>query len=190
MLGAPHVNRRTLQERGLTADDLAKAEAAFDAIGDAGRDAQTQLRQMLGLLRAPDHQPGRQPALARIGELVSDVSRAGAVVRLVTSGDPRRLAADADVAAYRIVQETLTNTLKHADATTTEVRLTWESDELVICVSDDGRGPAHAGGEPGHGLLGVRERAAACGGTARFGPGSGGRGFRTEVRLPLATGAP
>lgn len=167
-----------------------KAEAAFEAIGEAGREAQAQLRRILGLLRSPDQPRDPAPRLARIPELVADVSRTGPAVRLVTNGRVRPLAPDAEVAAYRVVQETLTNVLKHADATAVEVRLDWARDELVISVSDDGTGAARSRPEPGHGLLGLQERVAACGGTARFGPGPRGRGFRAEVRLPSADGAP
>lgn len=85
------------------------------------------------------------------------------------------------MAAYRAVQEALTNTVKHAYASCAQVELDWAEDELTLTVTDDGRGPARTAG--GHGLIGLRERAAACGGSAEAGPGPRG-GFRVVVRLP------
>ncbi len=87
------------------------------------------------------------------------------------------------MAAYRVVQEALTNTVKHARASRALVRLDWADDHVSLTVTDDGRGPS--GGPGGHGLIGIRERAAACGGSAETGEAPGG-GFRVVVRLPVA----
>jgi signal transduction histidine kinase len=95
------------------------------------------------------------------------------------------MAPDAEVAAYRVVQEALTNTVKHAYASCATVELDWAEDHLTLTVTDDGRGPAAVG--RGHGLIGIRERAAACGGSAETGRGPDG-GFRVAVRLPAAAG--
>jgi signal transduction histidine kinase len=157
-----------------------RAEQAFRAIADAGREAQGQLRRMLDLLREPDSARAPQPALRDLPDLVTRVSATGPEVRLTVAGTPSALPADAQLAAYRIVQEALTNMVKHAQATTGEVRLDWKDGELMIRISDDGRGPAPGGG--GHGLAGMRERAAACGGTVTHGAGS--TGFEVVVRLP------
>ncbi|GGT02400.1 two-component sensor histidine kinase [Planobispora rosea] len=169
-----------------------RAEAAFDAIGSAGREAMAQLRRMLGLLKEAEGSRDPQPTLDRIPELVGQVGRSGPRVALTVTGTPAGLPADAEVAAYRIVQESLTNIVKHARATTAEVRLEWKDDALVIDITDDGTGPAPADRprEPalsgGDGLIGIRERATACGGTASFGPDPGAHGFRVSVRLPLS----
>lgn len=108
----------------------------------------------------------------------------GLRAELRTNGDPRPLPPDTEVAVYRVVQESLTNTVKHAHASAATVELGWAEDELTLTVTDDGRGPAGTVG--GHGLIGLRERAAACGGSAETGRGPDG-GFRVVVRLPVAT---
>ncbi|MEV0199166.1 histidine kinase [Nonomuraea sp. NPDC050691] len=161
-----------------------RAERAFRAIADTGREAQGQLRRMLNLLRDDGSARAPQPTLDGLPDLVARVSATGPAVRMAVTGTPSALPADAEVAAYRIIQEALTNMVKHARATTGEVRLDWRDDELMITISDDGRGPAPGGG--GHGLVGMRERAAACGGTVTHGAGS--TGFKVVARLP--TGEP
>ncbi|GIH98465.1 sensor histidine kinase [Planobispora takensis] len=158
-----------------------RAEAAFDAIAAAGRDAMDQLRRLLGLLG--EDSAGATPTVARIGELVENVDRAGQPAALTVSGTPRPLPPDVEAAAYRVVQEALTNVVKHARASKVSVELGWRADALVIDVTDDGRG--HTGGM-GHGLVGIRERAAACGGSVSFGHGPDRRGFAVSVRLPGA----
>ncbi|WP_157248971.1 sensor histidine kinase [Nonomuraea typhae] len=160
-----------------------RAEKAFEAIGAAGRDAQAQLRRMLNLLKDEAEGPrAPQPTLAGLAGLVERVSAAGPQVRLAVAGTPSHLPADAEVAVYRIVQEALTNMVKHAQAAHGLVSLDWKDDELVITVSDDGRG-APAGLEGGHGLVGMRERAAAYGGTVATTPDAAG--FEVVVRLPI-----
>ncbi|MFI6418402.1 sensor histidine kinase [Streptomyces sp. NPDC050842] len=165
-----------------------RAEAAFEAISATGRDAMAQLRQMLGVLRdgsesgAAPREP--QPDLGGIAELVERVRAGGGVaVTYTTEGGVRALPAATGASAYRIVQEALTNVVKHARARTAEVRLTHEEGVLRVTVTDDGRGPQAGSG--GHGLVGIRERAAAHGGTAAMGPGPGGRGFEVRVLLPV-----
>ncbi|MEU4578746.1 sensor histidine kinase [Nonomuraea sp. ATR24] len=158
--------------------DPVRAEAAFDAIAETGREAMDQLRRLLGLLGKSS--PGAPPTVARIEALVHSVDRAGQRTKLTVHGTPRPLPADAEAAAYRIVQESLTNAVKHARAATVAVELDWRQDPFVISIADDGRG--HTGGS-GHGLIGIRERAVACGGSASFGPGPDGRGFAVTVRL-------
>ncbi|MGW2599151.1 sensor histidine kinase [Streptomyces klenkii] len=186
--------------------DPDRAEAAFDAIAGAGRDAMVQLRRMLGVLKEgepgegpeADGNTGRrrtpQPTLAGLHDLVEQVRRAGIPVALLTEGEPRRLAADAQVTVYRVVQEALTNILKHSDARTVTVRLAWGragGDRLSVTVADDGSGVRKPGGEgSGRGLIGIRERAAAHGGTATAGPGPDGRGYRVCLELPLVVSSP
>ncbi|MFI6325308.1 sensor histidine kinase [Nonomuraea sp. NPDC050556] len=157
-----------------------RAEAAFDAIAAAGRDAMGQLRRMLGLLKEEEGVRDPQPTLDRLPELVARVDGA----TLVVTGEPVPIGQDIELAAYRIVQESLTNTVKHAGAGEVEVRLDWKDNALTITVTDDGNGTSANLSGGGHGLIGIRERAAACGGTATFGQAPGGRGFRVSVRLP------
>jgi signal transduction histidine kinase len=162
-----------------------RAEASFDAITEVGRDAMAQLRRVVAGL-VPDDGPATQPRLTGLAELTARVSAAGPRVTLTETGPARPLDREVEVAVYRIVQEALTNAVKHAEATVVEVRLAWHDGELVVAVDDDGRGPAGATG--GHGLIGIRERARACGGTASSGPGPDGRGFRVVARLPVGAG--
>ncbi|MFB4304873.1 sensor histidine kinase [Actinomadura sp. GTD37] len=169
--------------------DPDRAERAFDAIADAGRDAMAQLRRTLGVLKEDQDHGVRapQPTIGALPGLVEHVGRTQVRVRLTVEGTRRDLPADADLAAYRIVQEALTNTVKHADARAAEVRLRWTDHELEISVTDDGQGHD---GDPGwrrggDGIIGIRERVAACGGTAHAGPLPGG-GFRVLARLPYA----
>ncbi|MFD3530900.1 sensor histidine kinase [Streptomyces sp. NPDC058664] len=170
-----------------------RAEAAFEAISETGREAMTQLRQMLGLLRegaegaggAAPREP--QPDLTALPELVERVRNSGPAVSYTTEGGVRALPAATGAHVYRIVQEALTNVVKHADARTVDVRLARADGVLRVTVTDDGRGPR--GGPGGHGLVGIRERAAAHGGTATAGPGPGGRGFEVRVLLPVPSTA-
>ncbi|WP_053847815.1 sensor histidine kinase [Streptomyces sp. NRRL B-24085] len=166
--------------------DPARAEAAFDAIAASGRDAMAQLRRILGVLKEEERLGGAvrlpQPDLAGLPALIGQVAEStGLRIDLSVRGRPRPLPPDTEVAAYRAVQEALTNTLKHAYASCAQVELDWAEDGLTLTVTDDGRGPARTAG--GHGLIGLRERAAACGGSAQAGPGPEG-GFRVVVRLP------
>jgi signal transduction histidine kinase len=167
--------------------DPDRAEAAFDAIAASGRDAMAQLRRILGVLKEEERRGGAvrlpQPDLAGLPHLVRQVSDStGLEVGLSVRGRPCPLPPDTEVAAYRAVQEALTNTVKHAYASCAQVELDWAEDELTLTVIDDGRGPARSDG--GHGLIGLRERAAACGGSAETGTGPEG-GFRVVVRLPV-----
>lgn len=170
--------------------DPDQAERAFDAIAGAGRDAMAQLRRMLGVLKEEQDHGLRapQPTIGALPVLVEHVDRTQVRVSLTVEGVSRDLPSDADLAVYRIVQEALTNTVKHADARAAEVRLRWTDHELEVTVTDDGQGrdeidPGWRRG--GDGLIGIRERAVACGGTAEAGPLPGG-GFRVFARLPYA----
>ncbi|MFE5912231.1 sensor histidine kinase [Streptomyces wedmorensis] len=167
----------------------ARAEAAFEAISETGREAMAQLRHMLGVLREGDEgtAPRRpQPDLAGIPDLVARVRAGGLAVDYETEGGVRALPAATGASAYRVVQEALTNVVKHAQARRADVRLAYADGVLRVTVTDDGRGPRPGSG--GHGLVGIRERAAAHGGTAAMGPGPAGRGFEVRVRLPVPSG--
>jgi signal transduction histidine kinase len=165
--------------------DPARAEAAFDAIAAAGRDAMGQLRRILGVLKEEQRNgTSPQPGIKALPALLRRVSEStGLRVESRATGEPRPLPPDSDIAAYRVIQEALTNTVKHAYASFATVELDWAEDALTLTVTDDGRGPSVPGG--GHGLIGIRERATACGGDARAGRGPDG-GFRVVVRLPVA----
>jgi signal transduction histidine kinase len=171
----------------------AKAKAVLSAIEQTGRQALTEMRRLVGILR--DGEEGEalapQPGLEEIPALVDRLAGAGLDVRLDVEGDPRSLPPGAELSAYRIVQEALTNTLKHAGPATARVRLSWCPASLDIEVTDDGRGnrpgpgPATAANDHyGHGLAGMRERVALFGGDLEAGP-SPGRGYRVAARLPL-----
>ncbi len=169
-----------------------RAIAAFDAIAESGRDAMAQLRRMLGVLKEEGQEPERapQPGVRLLPDLIEGVRRAGIAVELLDNDLTAVLPADVDAAAYRIAQEALTNVLKHSSAETVTVRLTLKADELSLLVADDGGGPRRPlgsalGFRSGRGLIGIRERAAACGGSVTTGPGVDGRGFTVTARLPL-----
>ena len=153
--------------------DPGKAEAAFDAISASGREAMGQLRATVGTLR--DNPLAPQPTLADIPDLVRTTQRAGLAVSLAERGEARQLPADVQLAAYRLVQEALTNVVKHAGASTVEVTVDWRPDQVEVSVVDDGQGPAGSGAI-GHGLVGIRERVTAAGGSVTF--GSPGKGFQ------------
>ncbi|WP_433247696.1 sensor histidine kinase [Streptosporangium sp. CA-135522] len=167
----------------------ARAEAAFDAIASAGRDAMVQLRRMLGVLKEEEGPRAPQPTVDDLPALVDQVTGAGVDVAYRTRGEPRPLPPDVGIAAYRITQEALTNIVKHAGASCADVRLRWEDDVLAIDITDDGLGSGHSLPSGGNGLIGIRERAAACGGTATAGRRTDGPGFQVSVRLPLAAEA-
>jgi signal transduction histidine kinase len=130
-----------------------------------------------------DLQLGPQPGLDRLDALLQDVDRAGLPVHLHVDGDPVELSRGIDISAYRIVQEGLTNALKHARATQAEVDLQYRPDQLWIEVRDNGHGPPASNGG-GHGLIGVRERVKLYGGEMSAGSANG-RGFVLTARLPL-----
>jgi signal transduction histidine kinase len=172
--------------------DPARARRPLAAVQQTGRDALGELRRMLGVLREmadqnPDLAP--QPGLSGIDELVDHVRQAGLPVSVRVEGDPRPLPAGIDLSAYRIVQEGLTNALKHAGPASSEVILRYGAREIELEVRDDGRGGGSGNGG-GHGLLGMRERVALYGGDLTAGPRPEG-GFALVARLPLETpGAP
>jgi signal transduction histidine kinase len=151
--------------------DPARAVAAFDAIADTGRSAITSLREVVAALRSP--------GVGSVHDLVARMD--GAVLEV--SGEPRTVSSEVDVTVYRVVQESLTNALRHAAARTIRVRLQWRERTLGVDVIDDGRGPV--GGKSGFGLVGMRERVAACGGTLQTGPGPGGVGFAVHATIPI-----
>lgn len=166
-----------------------RSREALGAIEAAGREALAELRRLLSVVDAPgDEGAGLAPppGLTRLPELVERVRATGLDVRLTVTGDDRALPAGIDFSAYRIVQEALTNTLKHGHAATARVNLRFGERMLDVEIVDDGtaaaRADAHTG--RGHGLIGMRERAAVFGGELQAGPRSGG-GFAVRASIPL-----
>jgi signal transduction histidine kinase len=143
------------------------------------------MRRLLGAMRERGREAelGPQPGLENLGALVHSVRTAGLPVRLDVEGDPIPLPRALDLSAYRIVQEGLTNVLKHADASHAEVVVRHRPDALQLEVRDDGRGPASSDGL-GHGLVGIRERVNLYGGDMTAGPANGG-GFVLSASLRL-----
>jgi signal transduction histidine kinase len=165
--------------------DPGQARAALTTIKSASKEALGEVRQVLDTLRSPGGAAPRAPApgLARLPELAAQAGQAGLTVRTSTEGTPSPLPPGADLAAFRIVQEALTNTVRHSGSRTARVLLRYAGDELLLRIDDDG--PATGEGTVGgNGLVGMRERAAAFGGTVTAGPREDG-GFRVTARLPL-----
>jgi signal transduction histidine kinase len=168
-----------------------QARGALTAIEGASRDALDELRTMLAALRRDGEDAPRSPApgLARLHELMELTHAAGISVTVLTVGDRQPLPAAVDLAAYRIIQESLTNVARHAARSTATVRLAYDPDGLDIEVSDDGRSPAANGSSSrpgtGNGIAGMRERAVALGGRLEAGPDPGG-GFVVTTHLPFA----
>jgi signal transduction histidine kinase len=182
-----------------------EAAASLQAIRAAGKDGLRELRAILDVLRSASDgseettdptQP--TPGLARLDALIEGVTAAGLPVTLTVTGRPHDLPAITDLSAFRIIQEALTNVIRHAGPATAAVTVDYGADELHVEVTDTGRGltssaAAYAAvisdpgltGAAGHGLRGMRERASAAGGTIDIGPLPGG-GFRVAARLPLA----
>jgi signal transduction histidine kinase len=163
-----------------------QARAAFAAIKRASKDALRELRSVLDLLRSAGEAAPRGPAprLAQIDELVERARSAGVEVEAHVEGSRRSLPASVELAAYRILQEAVTNVIRHAGPARATVRLVYGDDALVVQVEDDGRGAAATALPGGRGLAGMAERAAALGGSVECGPRPGG-GFRVRGRLPL-----
>jgi signal transduction histidine kinase len=179
--------RRTVDRDPVAADE------ALHSLEGTGRATLRELRHLLDVLRVddePDACPaGPQPGIAALRTLVEQVREAGLAVDLVVSGEPHALSPGADLSAYRIVQEALTNTLKHAGPASALVRLDYTPETLRVEVSDDGRGVCTALSTPdtsGHGLVGMRERVTLYGGTLHVGGRPGG-GFLVRARLPVET---
>jgi signal transduction histidine kinase len=188
---AHHLSVVVLQAAGALASGR-PAGASLRKIEHSGRQALTEMRRLLGVLRESGEATGLapQPGVGDLAALADSVRGAGLPVRLVIDGDYRKLPAAVDVSAYRIVQEALTNVLKHAGPAHAEVTVCCADGALTIEVTDDGIGAAAASAQPagsqarGQGLVGMRERVAMFGGELLAGPRPGG-GFAVRARLPL-----
>ena len=179
------------------------AERALAAAERTGRQSLDELRRILAVLRGadasieaarphrePEAAPGDNgrrplPGLSDLESLVSGMREAGLNVNLTVSGSPQEASAGVGLAVYRVVQEALTNVIRHARAGRVEVEVTYAPDFIVIFVDDDGAGSSGGKGGEGHGLLGMKERVAAVGGFVHAGPRSPGPGWRVHARIPL-----
>ncbi len=168
--------------------DLATARQAITTVGDTSREALTEMRRLLDVLRLDhddDYRP--QPGLTALDELVERARGAGLPVDVVVTGEARALQPGPDLCAYRVVQESLTNVLKHAGPAKARIDLDYGEQTLVLKVTDNGRAVRHGGSSDhqSHGIRGMRERAELYGGVLTAGPTAEG-GFGVVLRLPMA----
>ncbi len=164
-----------------------RAEASLDFVQRAGREALAEMRRLLGILDAggDPRALAPQPGLANLEDLIVRTRRAGLATDLTVEGVQAPISPALDLCAYRIVQEALTNAIKHAGPAHAGVHVRWAPEALELEVVDDGDGPADANGsEGGHGIAGMRERAGLHGGTIQAGAGGDG-GFAVRAHLPL-----
>jgi signal transduction histidine kinase len=171
--------------RRLLKPEQVREREALETVEATGREALTEMRRLVGLLREQGAMPefSPQPGMATIDSLLDGVRAAGLPVELEVAGEPRELPPGVDLAAYRVVQEALTNALKYAGPAHAWVAVTWEDAELELEISNDGRGDGDGNGG-GHGLTGMRERVSLYGGEIESGPRAGG-GYVVKARLPL-----
>jgi signal transduction histidine kinase len=173
--------------RLLLDEDLPRARESLVAVEETGRQALGEMRRLLGILRGDEHETrlAPQPGIADLDALIEQVRAAGLPVDVVVAGEPKALPPGIDLAAYRVVQEALTNALKHAGAARAQVSVRYRSSALELAVTDNGSARANGRGG-GHGLIGMRERVALYGGRFEAGPRAGG-GYAVRASLPLDT---
>ncbi len=179
--------------RRLVDADPDQAVASADVIARTGREAMAELRHLFGAVRRDEGEPlGGLPSLDRLDRLADRARDAGLPVQVDVEGEPVALPTGVDLTAYRVVQEALTNAIRHAGEARATITVTYEPREVVVAVEDDGVGPA-GGGElalgdvgSGNGLLGMRERVAVYGGVLEAGRRRGG-GFAVRARLPIVS---
>jgi signal transduction histidine kinase len=178
-------------ERHAIGDERPQTSEVLETIESTGRSAMAEMRRLLGMLRRSDDELALapQPSLRHLDDLVSQVRESGMPVDLQVEGTPRPLPAGIDLSAYRIVQEALTNALKHAGPASARVVIRYGANELDIEIADDGAAPPEDAPKPGgHGLVGMRERVALFGGDLAAGRRVGG-GYAVRARLPLPGGS-
>ena len=178
---------QTSGARRVAASDLAAAREALKVVESAGREALVELRRIVGVLHRGDDEPaGASPGVEQLGVLVDRARAAGLPVELSVEGPRRSLPPGLDLVAYRIVEESLTNAIKHAGPAQARVHVVLGGRDLVLEVTDSGRSPARRRRDEGagHGLIGMRERVRLYGGELHVGPRPGG-GFEVRARIPL-----
>jgi signal transduction histidine kinase len=170
--------------------DTGQTRSSLETIRDTGKDALTELRSMLDVLRTGETDAPRDPSagLADLEDLAETVREAGIAVDVALEGETGHLPEFIGLSAYRIVQEALTNVMRHSEATRVDVVVRVGATDLFIEVTDDGQSSQAGESEPGHGIAGMRERAAALGGTFSAGPRDSG-GFRVVATIPLPRSA-
>ena len=175
--------------RRLLKPEQEREREALMTVEETGRQALAEMRRLLGIMRSDSERPALapQPGLGTLPELVEQVRQSGLPVELTVEGTPVKLPAGVDLSAYRIVQEALTNTLRHAGPAHAWVAVRYAGQDVEIEVANDGKSE-HDGDGGGHGLVGMRERVALCGGELESGPRPGG-GYKISARLPVAGGA-
>ncbi|ROO88449.1 signal transduction histidine kinase [Actinocorallia herbida] len=192
---AHHVSVMTVQAgaaRRILDRDPELARESIETIEQVGRTALSEMRRIVGVLRTdrdaapPGPELSPQPGVEDLSGLIEQVRETGLTVDLDVAGEARRLSTGVDLAAYRLIQEALTNSLKHAGPHARAwVRLKYRDRDLIVEICDDGRGVIDsAAGSSGHGLVGMRERVALYGGELRIGPRTGG-GFQVRATFPL-----
>jgi signal transduction histidine kinase len=174
--------------RRLLKPDQQREREALEIVEQTGREALAEMRRLVGVLRRPEEAPALapQPSLQHLDRLVEQAGEAGLPVDVKIEGKAIELSAGLDLTAYRLVQEALTNSIKHADATRAEVVVRYGDGVVELLVSDDGRGASDGKADGGgHGLVGMRERVAVYGGELEAGPRPDG-GYALHARLPLS----
>jgi signal transduction histidine kinase len=174
--------------RRLLKPEQEREREALLVVEQTGREALAEMRRLVGVLRRPEEAPALapQPSLEYVEKLVDQAREAGLPIELRIEGDARQLPTSLDLTAYRLVQEGLTNAIKHANATRAEVVVRYGDGEVELLVSDDGTGFSDGDVDSGgHGLVGMRERVAVFGGELEAGPRPNG-GYALRARLPLA----
>jgi len=171
--------------RRLLTPEQEREREALLVVEQTGREALAEMRRLVGVLRRPEEAPALvpQPSLDYVTKLVEQTREAGLSTKLSVEGEATPLSASIDLTAYRLVQEALTNALKHAQATSAEVLVRYDDGTVELVVRDDGNGHGNGDGG-GHGLVGMRERVAVCGGELHAGPRPEG-GYELRARLPL-----
>jgi signal transduction histidine kinase len=172
--------------RRLLTPEQEREREALLIVEQTGREALAEMRRMVGVLRRPEEAPALapQPSLEHVEKLVEQAREAGLPVELKVEGEAVQLPAGVDLTAYRLVQEGLTNAIKHARAKRAEVLVRYADGQVEVSVSDDGSGDG-GGDSGGHGLVGMKERVSVYGGELEAGPRPEG-GFRLRARLPVA----
>jgi signal transduction histidine kinase len=174
--------------RRLLRPEQEREREALLVVEQTGREALAEMRRLVGVLRRPEEAPALapQPSLEHLDRLVEQAREAGLPVELRVEGEPIELPAGLDLTAYRLVQEGLTNAIKHANATQAEVLVRYGDGEVELQISDDGSGSSDGDVESGgHGLVGMRERVDVYGGELESGPRPDG-GYALRARLPLS----